>query len=122
MRRTAALKILYNFLKERNKIGIFSYYITCDKYGGPNTYNINKVLRRIEETSKERKTERQFLFKQLIGTMISGKLHFKRDHIYDIYRDWVVYVDENWVEIDNTYLQNKEKYNDGKDIQNAQCW
>jgi hypothetical protein len=116
MRQTAALKILYDFLRKRNKMGIFIYFITCKEYGIANSRNIDAVLKRIENTAEEETDLRKAYFRDIIGNMVSSKLYFKNDYIYLLYREWIEFIDDNWIYIDLTYLATKEKFNNGKNI------
>jgi hypothetical protein len=116
MRQTAALKILYDFLRKRNKMGTFIYFITCKEYGITNSRNIDAILKRIEKTAEEETNLRKAYFRDIMGNMVSSKLHFKNDYIYLLYREWIEFIDNNWSIIDFTYLTTKEKFNNGKNI------
>ena len=115
MEKTASIIILHRFLKERNKLGTFLFYLNEEK---GNRKVLEQYSKLVEISASE--NDRKDNFENIIGYMTSRTSSLGKDYLFYIYMDWKEYLKKNWNNINKTYLELKQKLQDGENIQNVE--
>lgn len=118
MKKTASLKIFYNFLKGIKKIGTFEYYLhnPDSNVAEVNMRILKDQIYKIEETDPTDSSNRKTMFEDIIGNMCSGHTPLQNDYFFPLYRQWTYYLNTNWTEIDKQYLELKNKMNHAENV------
>lgn len=121
MDKTPSFVVFYEFLKKKKKLGVFMYYLTHDVVD--DSFDSNRtVMRRYMHLADT--AQSSHLVKEHLGSII-GNMHnckgngLSFDYLYFLYKEWIAYLNKNWSEIYDRFLEIKQEIEHGKNIRNG---